>query len=399
MRGRCLVADRTVTPGRGRPGAGVPRPRLALISSQAFSIHNFRGQLIRDWAARGVEVFALAPDYDAASRSAVAALGAIPVDYRLERTGIRPLRDARDVLGLTGLLRRLRPDFTFTYFIKPVIYGTLAARIAGVPNRFAMVEGAGYVWSDGVAASFRRRILRRMVTILYRIALAGAHGVFFLNRDDIDLFVRSRMVDSGRARLLGGIGVDLAWFGVVPPVLRPPTFLLAARLLAEKGVREFVEAARRVRAVHPSARFILLGDIDENPGSVRREELHAWQDEGVVEWPGHVGDVRPLIAQASVFVLPSYYREGVPRSIQEAMAMGRPVITTDTPGCRDTVVHGANGWLVPVRDPAALAAAMTTFIDDPQLVVQMGAASRCRAEADFDVRRVNKRIMAAMELG
>lgn len=400
MRGGVLAPEWPRGAVAGQPHAGVRRTRLALISSQAYSITNFRGPLIRDWIARGVRVFALAPDYDAASRAAVAALGAEPVDYSLERASIRPLRDLLDMFGLARILRRLRPDFTFTYFIKPVIYGTVAARLAGVPNCFAMVEGAGYVYSDGgEALSLRRRLLRTAVTALYRVGLSGAHGVFFLNRDDVDLFVGRRMVAPDRVRMLGGIGVDLAWFAVAAPVLDPPTFILAARLLAEKGVREYVEAARRVRAAHPSARFLLLGGTDLNPGSVSESELRLWHTEGVVEWHGHVEDVRPMLAQASVFVLPSYYREGVPRSIQEAMAMGRPIITTDTAGCRDTVEPGANGWLVPVRDPAALAAAMSTFIESPEMIPRMGAESRRRAEARYDVRHVNARIIAAMGLG
>ena len=382
------------------PDAPARRLRLALISSQAYSIHNFRGPLIREWVARGVQVFALAPDYDAANRAAVVALGAEPVDFSLERAGIRPLRDARDVFGLVRLLRRLRPDYSFTYFIKPVIYGTFAARVAGEPNRVAMVEGAGSVYSQGGGGlSLRRRVLRSVVSGLYRAGLAGAQRVFFLNSDDVDLFVGARMVKAERATMLGGIGVDLDWFAPAPPVLNPPTFLLAARLLAEKGVREYVEAARRVRTLHPDARFILLGGTDANPGSVGEAELRAWNAEGVVEWQGHTRDVRPAIARASVFVLPSYYREGVPRSIQEAMAMGRPIITTDMPGCRDTVEPGANGWLVPVRDAAALATAMSTFIDNPALIARMGAESRRRAEAHYDVRRVNARILAAMALG
>lgn len=394
-----MASEQPAEMAAARADARRGRPRLALISSQAYSVTNFRGPLIRDWIARGLHVFALAPDYDAASRRAVAALGAEPVAFSLERAAMRPWRDARDVLALARILRRLRPDFAFSYFIKPVIYGTLAARLAGVPNRYAMVEGAGYVYSDGAAApSWHRRLLRAAVTGMYRVGLSCAAGVFFLNRDDVDLFVGRRMVAPDRVCLLGGIGVDLAWFGGSAPVLAPPTFILAARLLGEKGVREYVEAARRIRAVHPSARFLLLGATDLNPGSVAESELRAWHAEGVVEWLGHVDDVRPFLAQASVFVLPSYYREGVPRSIQEAMAMGRPIITTDMPGCRDTVAHGVNGWLIPVRDPAALAAAMSTFIEEPALISRMGAESRRLAEANYDVRRVNARIIEAMGL-
>lgn len=397
MRGSGLGRSEALPAGEIRATAPVRQARLALISSQAYSIHNFRGPLIRDWVARGLQVFALAPDYDDASRDAVTALGAEPVDYSLERAGIRPLRDARDIFRLVRLLRRLQPDYAFTYFIKPVIYGTFAARLAGVPDRSAMVEGAGYVYSEeSPGFSLRRRVLRAAVSGLYRAGLAAAHRVFFLNRDDIELFVRSRMVAAERAIMLGGIGVDLGWFAAAAPVTDPPTFLLAARLLAEKGVREYVEAARRVRAMHPCARFILLGSIDVNPGSVSEAELRAWNAEGVVEWRGHVSDVRPAIAEASIFVLPSYYREGVPRSIQEAMAMGRPIITTDMPGCRDTVEPGENGWLVPPRDVDALVDAMIGFIEQPKRIASMGAASRHRAEAQFDVCRANARILTAM---
>jgi Glycosyltransferase len=182
------------------------------------------------------------------------------------------------------------------------------------------------------------------------------------------------------------------------PVTRPVTFLLAARLLREKGIVEYAEAARLVRSRHADARFILLGGLDTNPGGLRRDEIDAWVSEGVLEWPGHVPDVRPWLARASVYVLPSYYREGVPRSTQEAMAMARPVITTDAPGCRETVIDGRNGFLVPPRDPMSLAEAMERFVLDPELIVSMGEESRRIAEERFDVKRINRRMMEAMDL-
>lgn len=372
--------------------------RLGLITSQAYSLVNFRGPLIRAWVARGIHVCALAPDYDDATRGAVAALGAEPVDFRLDRAGLNVVADLADLIALTRLLRRLSLDASFAYFIKPAIYGSLAARLAGVPRRLAMIEGAGYVFADDAPLSLRRRVLRGLVTHLYRVALRSAERVFFLNRDDVDLFVAARMASPAQLVELPGIGVDLAHFASSPPPDGPPLFLLVARMLAHKGVREFVEAARRVRAQHPQARFVLLGSPDANPASVPEAELRAWHEQGVVEWQPFVADVRPWLAAASVLVLPSWYREGVPRSIQEAMAAGRAVITTDTPGCRDTVLPGETGFLVPPRDGEALVAALMRFVENAGLAARMGAAARQRAEARYDVHVINARILAAMGL-
>jgi len=344
---------------------------------------------------RGVTVYALAPDYDDAKRAAVAALGAIPLDSSMSRTGMNPVRDALDMCRLAVQLRGLRLDATLAYFIKPVIYGTLAARLAGVSKRFAMIEGAGYVFTDSDTSSVRRHVLRALVIRLYRLSLSQTQRVFMLNRDDEKLFVESGMVAATKVRLIDGIGLDLDYFQVAPLALQSPCFILVARLLREKGLYDYVDAARQVKAVHANARFLLLGDVDLNPGSIPEAEVHSWVAEGVVEWPGQVADVRDWIAEASVFVLPSY-REGLPRSTQEAMAMGRPIITTDMPGCRETVVEGVNGFMVPVRNPEALAQAMLRFIEQPSLISQMGAESRRMAEEKFDVHKINAQILTAM---
>lgn len=375
-----------------------PIRSLAVIANQAFSIVNFRGPMIEAIVAAGVRVHALAPDYDEATRAAVRALGAEPVDISLDRAGMRPLRDLRDALRLRRQLVRLKPDATFAYFIKPVIYGSLAARAAGIPRRYALVAGLGYVFTpDGSPDRAKRRLLRRAVSALYRRAFGACECVFFQNDDDIAHFVDAGLIDPSKIRKLPGTGVDLAHFPPVPLVEAPLTFLLVARLLKEKGIREFVEAARIVRAAHPAARFVLVGGLDPNPGGFTQRDVDAWIEEGVVELPGHVADVRPWIARSGVFVLPSY-REGSPRSTQEAMAMGRPVITTDAPGCRNTVIAGVNGFLVPVRDSVALAAAMQKFIDDRSLIAPMGRESRRIAEERFDVHRVNRTILAVMGL-
>ena len=370
--------------------------KIAILGNQAFSLLNFRGELIKAMLKRGHEVLALAPDYDETRRTAVSALGAKPIDYSLSRTGLNPFRDLRDFVFLVFLLSRLKPDLLFSYAIKPTIYGTLAGWIVGIPKRFAMIEGLGYAFIQaGEKESLKRRFIRFIAQFLYGLALPRATKVFFLNCNDLEEFVLKGFVPKEKAFLLGPIGVNLEYFKPAPPVKRPLTFLLAGRLLREKGVMEFVEVARRIKAKYPDTRFVLLGGLDTNPGAISREEVEGWVKEGLIEWPGHVPDVRPYIAQASVFVLPSY-REGVPRSIQEAMAMGRPIITTDAPGCRETVIPGVNGFLVPVRNVDALVSAMKRFINEPELIDRMGKESRRIAEERFDVHKINQVILEAM---
>jgi len=371
---------------------------ISIIGNQASSLLNFRGSLISYLVARGHEVSALAPDYDESTRAAVHALGANPVDYSLSRSGMNPLRDAADLLWLVMLLRRRTPDITLAFAFKPVIYGTLAAWLARVPFRFATIEGLGYVFTTTFGADrLKRKMLRAVVVLLSAAALSRAKSVFFLNKDDLAEFSGRHILSPHKAILLGGIGVDLCEWPAAPYVTKPVTFLLAARLLREKGVIEYARAARLIKQRHPHARFILLGSLDTNPGALSRREIEEWTADGTLEWPGYVPDVRPWLAQTSVFVFPSYYREGVPRITQEAMAMARPVITTDAPGCRETVIDGENGFLVPVRNPDALADAMERFILQPELIERMGRASRRIAEERLDVHKVVARVYEVLK--
>lgn len=371
---------------------------IALVTSIAFSLANFRGPLIRRMIDAGIKVYALAPDFDDDTRRAVRALGAEPVDIPLERTGLHPGRDLLAVIGLTQLLRRIRPDATLCYFIKPVIYGTLAAWIARVPRRYALIAGLGYVFTfDDETASWRRRFLRAVALGLYRIVFKLCRTIFFQNADDRDALCGASSSLRAKAVLVSGTGVDLASFPPAPAVTSPITFTLVARLLREKGIYEFVEASRRIKATHPDVRFLLVGGTDSNPGGLSEANVRAWEEEGILEWRGHVADVRAEIARSSVFVLPSY-REGKPRSTQEAMAMARPVITTDAPGCRDTVEEGVNGFMVPIRDAVSLEHAMRRFLAEPTLIEAMGLESRRIAEERFDVDRINGVMMQAMAL-
>jgi glycosyltransferase involved in cell wall biosynthesis len=371
---------------------------IAIISNQAFSLINFRDPLIRALVAEGTRVYALAPDYSDELRKQVKMLGAEPIDYNFARTGMNPVMDCFNMFRLALVLRRLRPDVTFSYFIKPVIFGTLAAWLALVPYRVSLIAGLGYVFTDSSESWSRKRLLLRAgVSWLYQLALGRAQRVVFQNQDDLTEFVEAGLVPAAKVVLISGTGVDLNQWTASPPCTQPITFLLASRLLREKGIVQYAEAARIVKSQYPEVRFVLLGGMDPNPGGLEQAEVQAWVDEGLLEWPGHV-PVQPWLAQSSVSVLPSYYREGLPRSTQEAMAMGRAVITTDAPGCRETVDDGVNGFLVPVRDVKALMAAMLRFIENPDLIESMGQQSRRMAEERFDVHRINAKLLEVLGL-
>lgn len=304
------------------------------------------------------------------------------------------LADLASLRALWRLFRELRPDVFLGYTIKPVIYGTLAAAVAGVPHRFAMITGLGYAFGRQEA---KQRLVGGIARALYRLALARAERVFFQNPDDLTLFRDGGLLRSGeQAVIINGSGVDTDFFRTVPlPSL--PVFLFIGRLLVDKGVREYAAAARVLRERHPQVRCLLVGWLDENPATIEAAELERWTADGDVEFLGRLDDVRPVFEQCSVYVLPSY-REGTPRTVLEAMAMGRAVITTDAPGCRETVTDGENGFLVPVGDAVALADAMQRLVDEPALAERMGERGRRVAEDKYDVRKVNARILQTIGL-
>jgi glycosyltransferase involved in cell wall biosynthesis len=236
-----------------------------------------------------------------------------------------------------------------------------------------------------------------LLSRLFAHGLARSTSVIFQNPDDRDLFLARRIVEVHQAELVNGSGVDTERFAVAP-LPATPSFLLMARLIPEKGVREYIQAARAVRARIPEARFLLAGWIEERTGAISKAEVQTWRDEGVVQYLGALEDVRPAIAQASVYVLPTYYREGVPRSVLEAMSMGRAIITTDAPGCRETVIEGVNGFLVAPGDSKALARRMEELALDSASIARMGMESRRRVEERFGVERVNADMLRIMEM-
>ena len=368
--------------------------RVMVVGGLPQSLVNFRGPLLRSMVVAGHEVVTSAAP---APPEVVEKLSDWGISFRpipLARAGLNPAADLRTLAALRRIIEQERPGRILAYTAKPVIYANLAARLAGRPPVYSMITGLGYGFGE---SNLRQRLIGKIVQTLYRRALTDSAGVFFQNPDDRSVFQNMSLVPSGvPVTLINGSGVDLDWY-VPQPLPEAPVFLLVARLLGDKGIREYVAAARRLKAQFPQARFRIAGDLDPNPLSVSRAEVEQWDNEGVIEYLGALDDVRPAFSNARVYVLPSY-GEGTPRTVLEAMAMGRPILTTDSPGCRETVVHGRNGFLVPVRDVEALRSAMERFIREPELAPAMGAESLKIAREKYDVHKVNAVILEAMGL-
>ena len=291
-------------------------------------------------------------------------------------------------------MRSIKQDAFLGYTIKPVLYGSLAARLAGISGIFSIITGLGYAFSRGDS---RQRFAGIIAQFLYKISLSCNQKVYFQNPDDRNLFKELGFLrGADQVVLINGSGVDVSFFKKTP-FPTGVSFLLIARLIKDKGIIEYVEAARIIKAKYPGVLFRLVGWFDDNPTSIKKEDLDLWMEDGIIDYLGRLEDVRPAITASSVYVLPSY-REGTPRTVLEAMSMGRPVITTDAPGCRETVIDGENGFLIPIKDVNALVQAMERFILQPELVVKMGKRSREIAEVKYDVHKVNTVIMQAMGL-
>jgi glycosyltransferase involved in cell wall biosynthesis len=371
------------------------------MSSYLPSVLNFRGKLLEAIHARGFEIHVMAPSLEEFPEELcqLQKLGYYIHDIPMQRTGTNPINDLKTLMAMFHLIRKIRPDYVLSYTIKPVIYGTLAAWLARVPHRFALITGLGYAFQN--VESGQRSIFQKLVHGLYAQALKHVEKVFFQNPDDLNLFHQMKLLSRNKpAVVVNGSGVNVQDFDVIDLPINEQgqvkaSFLLIARLLGDKGVREYVQAAQIIKDQHPEVEFHLVGWIDENPSAISQQELDQWiTDETVIYW-GKLSDVRLAIAASSVYVLPSY-REGTPRTVLEAMAMGRAIITTDAPGCRETVINGNNGYLVAVKSVEELVQAMSYFIEDSQLIEYMGQRSRAIALDKYDVHRVNEHMMSEM---
>jgi glycosyltransferase involved in cell wall biosynthesis len=374
------------------------KKRVAVIASYAPSLTNFRLELLRRMVGAGHEVIALAPDEDKKSTETLNSLGVKFIQVPMSRTGLNPFADLRTLYVLWREFRRLKPDLILPYTMKPIIYGGIAGRIAGIPTRCFLVTGLGHVFSD-VHSSFKLSAVKRVSVALYKLAFANAKVVFVYNdADDMDVRQNNMIKDASKIVMVPGSGVDLNHFKRTDFPVGPASFLLVARLLRDKGIVEYVEAARIVRKQFPDAEFKLLGHFDPGSNGITAAEIESWVKEGTIDFLGQTTDVRPYLARCTAFVLPSYYREGIPRSILEALAVGRAVITANSPGCRDTVEDGINGHIVNPRDSKGLTEAMMALARDPTKAAAMGQKSYEMAQNRFDVHAVNRLLLERMDL-
>ena len=370
-----------------------PTRRILVNGSYAPSLINFRGPLLRAMLEKGLDVHASAPDISPEIANELLAMGVKVHSIPLQRTGRRLLGDITYFRSLRRLMVEIRPDCVLGYTVKPNIWGSIAAKLSGVRS-YSWVTGLGYVFIDGEGLG--RKATQWVARQLYRIATACNRKVIFQNPDDMaDFIANGCLADKGKASMVNGSGVDTAQFSPAP-LPGAPIFLLIARLLRSKGLAEYGAAVTLVQGKIPGARFQLAGMQDEGPDAISQSELDSLIAMGI-EYLGPLSDVRPAIAAASVYVLPSW-REGTPRTVLEAMAMGRPIITNDVPGCRQTTEHGVNGLLVTAHDPKAVAAAMEQLGNDKAKRVLMGHASSKRVQAIYAVEKVNAAMMEIMEI-
>lgn len=371
--------------------------KILVFSSLAYSLVNFRGALLKSMRSSGHDVVAVAPDDDSNVARWLSDNGMGFRIVEMDRTGVGPLNDLKTIWGYWQLIRAEKPDLILAYTQKPIIYGGLAARLAGGVPFYAMMSGLGYLFSSAAA---ERKLVRGIFLRLYREGVRKAKKIFVFNRDDhADMLAASIISSNHDVVQVPGSGVDTRHFDYSEPQTDAPHFLMIGRLMRDKGVYEFVEAARRVKARFPQARFSILGRAETfNPTGINEAEVARLTSEFPVQFLPETTDVRPHLADSSVFVLPSWYREGLPRTILEAMASGRAVITTDMPGCRDPIEDGSSGIIVQPQDVDSLQAAIEHFIEQPAQIVAMGKRARAIAEEVYDVAKVNHLLMQNMGL-
>ena len=372
------------------------KPKFLLIGGFASSLINFRGPLLKR-LVQDFQVFAAAPYIDDDIIEKVEAIGATCISTEFERTGLNPAKDLKALLKFRKQIKEIAPDYVLAYTIKPVVFGLKAAKFKGV-KRYALITGKGSGFDE---TNLKSKAIAKVVKGLYRDTLKSVDGVIFQNADDQAFFEQNGLLTNTVQRgVIEGTGVDMVHYRLKnePSFPEKVKFLFIARLIKEKGIPELVEAAKLLKKKGHDFEVQLLGWVDPNPGGISQKEVDELHSSGLVNYLGTTDDVRPYIEAADVFVLPTYYNEGLPRTIQEAMAMKKPIITTDHPGCRETVEEGRNGFLIPTRHAQSLADAMERFIKEPEQVLIMGQQSHEMAKEKFDVNKINERLLKFMQL-
>lgn len=371
---------------------------ICLVGNFSSTMINFRKELIIELVANGHRVYCLVADFDQQGIAKIESWGAKPIRHALDAKGLNPIKDLKATFDLARIFRQINPDVVMSFFVKPVIFGSVAAKLAGISRIVGMIEGLGNSFTNLPNGISRKAIVIQKIQIwLYRLSLPLLDAIVFLNPDDKRELLEKQKIKVKFSCVIGGIGVDLNTFKHTPVTNSDKqVFLFVGRLLREKGIFEFLEAAKIVKQSHANAEFIVVGGFDDkNPFAPKSDDLKEYFKSDIVRYVGEVINITDWLKGCSVFVLPSY-REGVPRSTQEAMAIGRAVITTDVPGCRETVQDGVNGFLVPPFSAEALAEKMIFLIKNPNLVRSMGEISRRMAEQKFDIDIVNEKLCTLM---
>lgn len=378
--------------------------KFVLISNNLTTVQKFRTDLLLEIAKKGYEIYVLAPDFDMflAEKEYLETQGFILKEIQLQRSGTNPIADLKTIRDIYHNLAVIKPDAVLSYTIKPLIYGTISSFFAGVPKRFTLVSGLGFAFQEHVN---NFGFVKKIVNTLYKFALKYSTKVFFQNEDDRDLLKHLGILNQKTPNIIvNGSGVNTDYFYQAPlnmdvsdQMVYKISFLMVARLLKDKGVYEYFEAAKIVKQTFPDVEFNLVGWIDENPAAISKLELDEMISSNIINYKGKLSDVRPAIEASNIFVLPSY-REGVPRSVLEAMSMGRAILTTNAPGCKETVVDGENGFLVEVQSVDDLVKKMYHLINHKNLIGIMGDNSRKLVLDKYDVEKVNQHMICEMQL-
>lgn len=357
--------------------------KFILVSPKNRTAYNFRGDLIKKIISCGYEVVVTGPNQDNVEK--IKELGARFVEIQMNKNGVNPLHDVKYLLALKKLFKEEKPDVILGYTSKPVIYGSMAGYLAKVPLRVAMVTGAGYAF---IAKTAKAKVIKLIMSVLYKIGFMCANTVVFQNTDDKEQFVKEHLVKDKKCKIVNGSGVNMEKFQKVP-YPEQTTFFMLSRVMYSKGIREYLKACEIVKEKYPNVRCMLLGACEGIQDSLSQKDLDKYIQNGIIEHFGETDTVADYYKQCSVYVLPSY-REGTPRTVLEAMSMGRAIITTDAPGCRETVINGETGYLVPVGDAEAVAEKMIKFVEQPELIEKMGQQSLKYCKNKFEVNKINK---------
>jgi len=368
--------------------------KIIIIGALPSSLINFRGELIKSFVENDHKVITMASGATAAEIDSIESLGAKYIDYSVQRNGLNPIADLKTFFKLRKIFKAEKADLILAYTIKPVIWGGIAARLSTNAKFYGLVTGLGFAFQK---SSLKRNLLSWAVSWLYRQALSKASGTIFQNPDNLKTFTDKGIINTDKAHRVNGSGVDLEYFSKSNLPIYPLVFLTVARLLGEKGLREYSQAARQVIKKYPDVVFNIVGPEDPSPDGIPLKEVNAWHKVGDIQYLGGKEDVRPFINECHVFVLASYH-EGMPRTVLEAMAIGRPILTTNVPGCRETVISGENGFLVDKMNVEQLIDKMTWFIENQKQLPTMANKSHEFAKERYDVHKVNHELMKIMEL-